>query len=283
LRRTDGPLAADAPNLLPRVAMLSYKSAGGRSPGAGIRAAAAVALLMAAANVLDDLHDEPRAYSQEEAASECDTVCALLLLSGRALHGTRELGVESDRVMAAHEMANYATLRALAGEVADVEASGAANLSVDEAFRITQEKAGALGRLAGCIGAALASKKEDVIQAHGDFGFHMAVVGQLINDVSAVRPGGSPSTDLELFRKTPPIAFALSLPSGVNRFADEVRRAYSSKGSHDEEVEALREGVSRSGGVHYVWMRAAGHRAQAIETARRISEVCPDSELTSVF
>jgi geranylgeranyl pyrophosphate synthase len=265
----------------------SYFSGGGVDSDDAMPAAAAMEFLVAAASVLDDLQDgdEVSGIDQTLEGSGAELVALLMSLSQSAMGALDGSAIPSERIVAAHSLLAKFELRALAGQHESNAMDLGAGPSLSDATNSVEAKSGSFGRLAAELGATLASSDEDLIEAHGTFGQHLAVIDQLQNDVAGIWPGEETSTDIELGRGTPPLIFALEVPSGVSEAADEVKRALKETGGSDSvrDEARVREALFKSGAVHYSWIVAAVHRAKAASIARNIERENPESRLADLL
>jgi geranylgeranyl diphosphate synthase type I len=233
-----------------------------------------MSLLLAAGDLPDDLEDgDLNPESVGGAAGAAELMAALLTRAGAALQPDRHAGLRADRMARAHAFMSRLQLRALAGQGRDLELSGDAGATLDDALQATAGKSGALGRCAAMMGAALATDDGHLIGVAGRFGELVATARQLLNDIAGVWPGGAASTDIALARKTPPVAFALAVDPASNAAAGRVRAALAQ--SPDERARAdplVRADIVSSGGVYYTWVLATvcGQRAR-----RAAAELCP--------
>ena len=265
----------------------SYLSGGGADPERAMPAAAAMEFLVAAASVLDDLQDGDEVSGIDRAlpGSGAELVALLMSLSQRAMGSIQSSEISCERIVAAHSLLARFELRALAGQHESNAMDLGSEPSLSDATDSVEAKSGSFGRLAAELGATLASSDRDLVEDHGTFGQHLAVIDQLQNDVAGIWPGDESSTDIELGRGTPPLVFALEVPSGVSEAADEVKRALKETGNSDPvKGEArVREALFKSGAVHYSWIVAAVHRAKAANIARNIGRENPESTLADLL
>ena len=148
------------------------------------------------------------------------------LMAGDALSGLAfQLLLEEptvERVRAAQRLAD-AVQAMIAGQAEDIASEDQSSLSVDECLHMAAGKTGALLACASSIGAVLAGADNSVIDALSDFGEHLGLAFQAIDDMLGV--WGDPSVtgkpignDLRLRKKTLPISIAYS--KGFDVFAE---------------------------------------------------------------
>lgn len=108
-----------------------------------------------------------------------------------------------------------ATQGMIAGQAQDLASEQRPSLSVDECLQIAAGKTGALLSCAGSLGAVLAGAPETSVVALGDFGLHLGIAFQAIDDVlgiwgNASVTGKPVGNDLRRHKKTLPVCSALS-------------------------------------------------------------------------
>jgi len=129
----------------------------------------------------------------------------------------------SERVRAAGRLAE-ATQDMIAGQAEDMASERLASLSVDECLHMEAGKTGALLSCAAAVGAVLAGAPAPTVEALADFGRHLGIAFQAIDDVLGI--WGEPSitgkpvgNDLRQHKKSLPISIALArgaeLPAGL--------------------------------------------------------------------
>jgi geranylgeranyl diphosphate synthase type I len=108
-----------------------------------------------------------------------------------------------------------ATQGMITGQVQDMASEQRDSLSVDECLQIVAGKTGALLSCAAALGAILAGAPEPNIEALGDFGLHLGIAFQAVDDVLGV--WGDPSVtgkpvgnDLRRHKKSLPVCIALA-------------------------------------------------------------------------
>jgi geranylgeranyl diphosphate synthase, type I len=127
-----------------------------------------------------------------------------------------------ERVQAAQSLAE-ALQAMIAGQAADIASESKLSLTVEECLAMEAGKTGALLACAASIGAILAGADVSVINALSDFGDHLGLAFQAIDDLLGVwgdagvtgKPVGN---DLRLRKKTLPIAIANA--KGFDVFVD---------------------------------------------------------------
>jgi len=123
------------------------------------------------------------------------------------------------RVAAAGRLAE-ATQEMISGQAEDMAFEQRPELSVEECLHMETGKTGALLACAASLGAVLVGAPAPVVDALADFGRHLGIAFQAIDDVLGIwgDPGvtGKPvGNDLRLHKKTLPVAVASAPGSGA--------------------------------------------------------------------
>jgi geranylgeranyl pyrophosphate synthase len=258
------------PNLCSALIIRSHESAGGRDTSEIRPVVAAMEMLLAAYDVVDDLEDDevPIPEDRRDLGQTLETVCSLLMLCHKAIGRLSDSGMPPGRVLNLYKIIDKLGLDALRGQNMDMAFELQSDVPVEAAINASSLKSASLVRCAAELGAAAATGDEDIIRLHAHFGWHFGLVLQLMNDISAVWPGESQKSDLRLKKKTLPIAFALSLAesNGDRQHSRVVKRYYEGDRSTSEDDVKL--ALWRCGAIHYTWIVAAKAKASAATISR---------------
>lgn len=128
----------------------------------------------------------------------------------------------AERVRAAQCLAD-AVQAMIAGQAEDMASEHQPSLSVEECLQMARGKTGALLACAASIGAVLAGADDDAVNALSDYGDHLGLAFQAIDDLLGVwgdsNVTGKPvGNDLRLRKKTLPISIAYA--KGFDVFAE---------------------------------------------------------------
>ena len=227
--------------------------------------AAAMEMLMAAGDIIDDVQDDEAELPSDRRSfgRVLETVSMLLMLSHSAAQRAVLRGTPPDRVLKALRCLDEWGVAALRGQTQDVELEERARVSVQESMSVTALKSASLARCAAEMGASLATDDTDEIDLYGRFGWHLGLTQQLMNDVAAVWPGAPVKSDLRLGKKTLPVVFALSLRPGHSRHAQVVRSHHDEGSRSQTSEEEVKQALWRCGAIHYTWIVAAREKAKA--------------------
>ena len=139
-----------------------------------------------------------------------------------------------ERVRAAMRLAE-ATQAMIAGQAEDMASELRDSLSVEECLQMEAGKTGALLSCSTAMGAILAGAPAATIEALAEFGRHLGIAFQAIDDVLGIwgEPGvtGKPvGNDLRQHKKTLPIALALAQGGDLGRRPFPAARARPHRG-----------------------------------------------------
>jgi geranylgeranyl diphosphate synthase type I len=126
----------------------------------------------------------------------------------------------SARVRAAVRLA-AATQSMISGQAEDMASELRTTFGVDECLHMEAGKTGALLSCAACLGAILVGAPEEEVEALADFGSHLGVAFQAIDDVlgiwgEPIVTGKPVGNDLRMHKKTLPVSLALQGASGAS-------------------------------------------------------------------
>jgi geranylgeranyl diphosphate synthase, type I len=220
-------------------------SASGGSENAAPRVAAAVELLIAALDVLDDVEDGDASTLVAEVgpAQALNVSTALLFLSHQALATLPQDGVAPERIPAFLSVLTQAGASATAGQHLDLSSEGVDGLSTQDAHEIARRKAGALAAGACRLGALTGTDNESLLDLYEDLGRHLGTMAQLENDLHDAQ-GNLTKTDIERRKPTMPLVFG-ALPFSLE---------------HDPESIAVQ--LMGTGALHFTWVVIEIHREE---------------------
>jgi geranylgeranyl diphosphate synthase type I len=143
-----------------------------------------------------------------------------------------------------------ATARMIAGQSLDLSFASRLDVSVEECLAMCADKTGALLSCASSIGAILAGADQGAVTALADFGLHLGLAFQAVDDFLGIwgRPEatGKPTAgDLREHKKTIPVVIALS---SVGSDRDRLHSLLSNGAMTEETVAIAADLVERCGG-----------------------------------
>lgn len=184
--------------------------------------AVAMECVMAAADVLDDVADGnldllPEGFSPGAALT---AAAGLLALAGEAVVRGEDDDVPPLTAVALARLLGGAFARAAEGQAQGLMPATAPATPV-HAYQVASEKSGPLGSLAARLGARTATDDPELVEALSQFGWHLAVHNQLLNDLRDAAPGApAHKPDVRQGHLTVPIAFAASPGAPVDVSAE---------------------------------------------------------------
>ena len=229
LKALSGPtrvLPEGKPGLCAALTFLSYSSVAKEESLNVVPAVAAMEMLVAAGDVIDDIQDGESDLTADRHAlgQVLETVSLLLMSCHSAIASLADRGVPHSRVFRGLRVLNSQGVSAMRGQSLDITFETRRDVSLKDSLDISRLKSASLTRCAAELGASVGTDDDDDIHLCAQFGLHFGLFLQLINDVAAVWPGASDKSDIRLRKKTLPVVFALSLPQKCSRHADEVRQ-----------------------------------------------------------
>jgi geranylgeranyl pyrophosphate synthase len=221
-RRTLGAahgVLSDQPHSLTAVLVPGACVTAGGSWRAALWPAAAAELMMAAADLFDDVADaDPGAASIEHPAVVLTAAAGLLSLAGLAVVRVIDDGVSAETGVALAQLLGHEFARAANGQAVSLMP---APQPVDalSAYHQAAAKSGPLGSLIARLGARTASDDARIVDMLGEFGRRLAVYSQLLNDARDAAPGAAQhKADIRTGTHTVPLAFTGSrgAPPGLD-------------------------------------------------------------------
>lgn len=270
------------PQALVVLPLAAHQAAGGHHVETARPLGAALEFLLAAGDLLDDLQDGAlpsgarRSRGERRLADDTELIVSLLILSEAAVASLagRTGGSRFARIVA--DFSRF-KLAAFSGQYGDVHAAGAAPATPDTALKTAMGKSGTLGRCAGSLGATLGSDDNAVISMAGDFGYHLAVAGQLNNDIADLWPGTGKLDDLAGSKPTLPVAYADAIAPG------QAPEPGGAGADGRASLERRRDAVFAVGGIQFALVQAAVHVAKARTIARTLKAANPQSWLEELL
>jgi geranylgeranyl diphosphate synthase, type I len=239
----------------------------------GLPAAAAVELVHNFSLLHDDLMDGDRTRRHRP------TVWAVFGSGQAILAGDALLGL-ADEVLAEAPSATRSwairclaasTRRLIAGQLADLAFETRRDVTLSECLQMAADKTAALLSCAASIGAVLANGPTDLALRLAQFGEHLGLAYQLIDDVLGI--WGSPETtgkpvlsDLRAKKKSLPVVAALTSPTAAG---DRLAALYLTDAQLTEPLlEEAADLVQQAGGRAWAESTADAELASALELIR---------------
>jgi geranylgeranyl diphosphate synthase type I len=184
-----------------------------------------------------------------------------------------------------------ATAAMIGGQAEDIAFEGRRGVTVDECMSMCAAKTGALLGCASSIGAILAGASQTTVGALRDFGRHLGLAFQAVDDLLGIwgdptRTGKPAGSDLRQRKKSMPVVSALAAAGDE---ADELRELILGTPDvplsplSDDEVERAAFLVEACGGREWTSVRAKSHLDSALGALERVRlSALPHRELADV-
>lgn len=223
-----------------------------------------------AAKLLDDVEDGSIESGQ---AVTVNVATGILAAAPLALWKLAEQDVPPDRIRRVIRMLHHTTLRACAGQHADLMAGQAAtdDADLDAWLEIAQRKSGAPFAWAAWAGALVAGANEPVMTCYCEYGRHLGILLQIADDFNGVWSSDG-QDDLTTGRPTLPVCYALQVTRGEkrNQLLALLQRAAQ---NDDAAKEHARQLLVDAGAQAYMLMVGRVQRQHAVEALQRAG--CP--------
>jgi geranylgeranyl pyrophosphate synthase len=176
--------------------------------------------MMAAADVLDDVADADSGSDTENSSVLLTAAAGLLSVVGAAIVRVVEDGASPTTAVSLVQLFGAEFAAAANGQAISLEAHPA--IDALTAYRQAAAKSGPLGSLIARLGARTATNDPEIVDLLGQFGRHLAVRDQLLNDMRDAAPDPRLlKADVRAGARTVPLVFSGSTgaPPGLNRAA----------------------------------------------------------------
>jgi len=249
-------------------------------PAVGVPGGVALELVHNFSLIHDDIidtdserHHRPTVWSEYGVGAAIVAGDALAVLAHQVL-----LECSPDRGPAASSALAEATAKMIAGQADDIAFEKRRDVSVEQCTAMSAAKTGALLGCASSIGAILAGAPDAAVRALNDFGLHLGLSFQAVDDLLGI--WGDPATtgkpagnDLRQRKKSLPVVAALA---AAGPEADELRTLLLGEpGSllaplDPEQVERARFLVEACGGKEWTAVRAKANLDTALGALERV-------------
>lgn len=251
----------------PALAILSAEAVGAPSE-TGVPGAVAIELIHDFSLIHDDIIDnDVERRHRPTVWAKFGTGVGVVV--GDALHALAFEVLLSDpspsRVRAAKDLAEAVTAM-IAGQSMDMAFEAQPHITLEQCLAMEQGKTGALLSYAAGVGATLAGADDAVVASLGDYGAHMGIAFQAVDDLLGIwgdpqRTGKPAGADLRERKKSVPVVVALN--SGTPA-AEELAELYARPELGAGDVEAARALVEAGGGRDETQALARSHYAMAV-------------------
>lgn len=262
------PVAGDGGKCVrPALALLSAEAVGA-DPTVSLPGGAAVELVHNFSLVHDDVMDGDRERRHRPTVWAVFGIGAAIIV-GDALHTLAHellLDVPAPVGPAASRALCRATAQMIAGQSDDMAFESAAGVTVERCLAMEAAKTGAILACASSIGAILAGAPEAAVRALHDFGMHLGMSFQAVDDLLGIwgdpaRTGKPVANDLRQHKQSLPVVAALA---SANPDRAELARLLGTVELTEEEVVRAVELVDSCGGRSLASAEARRHLDAAL-------------------
>jgi geranylgeranyl diphosphate synthase type I len=264
--------------LRPALALLSARAAG-HAAADGMPAAVAVEMVHNFSLLHDDIMDGDTERRGRPTAWTVFGIPDALLAGDALLTAAAAVLLDSGHAGASRATVRLltATQRMITGQTADVDFERRDDVSLDDCVRMAGDKTGALLSCACSLGAELLAAKPALTSGLGEFGEHVGLAFQLVDDLLGIwgdprTTGKAVGADLRVRKKSLPVVAALNSPGSA-----ELRELYLGADQLTEaQLRRVADLIEREGGRD--WAREEAGRQ--ITNARESLDTAgiPDAE-----
>jgi geranylgeranyl diphosphate synthase type I len=235
-------------------------------PGLAVPAAVAVELVHNFSLLHDDVMDGDVERRHRQTAWRVFGVPAAILAGDALLTLAIETARRGSQVTVASEVVgclNEAVQDLITGQSSDVEFEQRQDVTLEECVRMAGGKTGALMRCASSVGALAVGASQPVVRLLADFGDHLGLAFQLVDDILGI--WGSPSVtgkarlaDLRCRKKSLPVVAALNSGTAAG---NTLRELYFRPDAVDDDASLTRmaELIEEAGGLRWAETEADRH------------------------
>ena len=258
----------------PALAILSAEAVGA-PPETAVPGAVAIELIHDFSLIHDDIIDND-AERRHRPTVWAKFGTGVGVVVGDALHALAFEVLLSDpsppRVKAAKNLAE-AVSAMIAGQSMDMAFEETPSVTLEQCLAMEQGKTGALLSYASSVGAILAGADGAVVEELADFGAHMGVAFQAVDDLLGIwgdpeRTGKPSGADLRERKKSVPVVIALN---SDNPAAEELADLYARPEWDAGGVDAARSLVEAGGGREHTQALARAHYDLAVSALDSLS------------
>lgn len=260
----------------PLTCTLACAAAGGEWQQA-LPVASCVELIHNFSLIHDDIQDQselrrhrPTVWKIWGAAQAINTGDALFALARVSLHRLARNGLAAERVQQVQRWIDDACLELTKGQHMDLAFDVYAAAPLDRYLHMIRAKTSSLLAASAAAGAAVATAASQTVTAYHDFGMHLGLAFQILDDVLGTwgaqdATGKSAADDLATRKPTYPALYGLQHSPDFARLWD------ASKSAHRQMVEALEAVGARSAAQS----AAAEHTHRALASLEQAAPAAP--------
>ena len=245
-------------------------------------AAVALQLLMAAADVFDDIEDADYCESlsaRHGSAVATNVATTLLILAETAITRLKARDVMDCMIVRVMNAVNSYYITACAGQHMDLSLASGKPISEDIYLRATSLKTASQVECACHIAALLATANQELIDTFTKFGHNLGVASQITNDIQGIIHG----SDITRKRITLPIIYALAQTEGEahNRLESVFGKQSESKPKLDPVQ--IRDLLFSCGAIYYATIKMEFYKQLALDMLSEAEEAGASVERLKLF
>lgn len=243
-------------------------------------AAAALQLLIAAAEVFDDIEDADSSHSlpaRYGIGLATNAATTLLILAERAIARLKERGVEDYAIVRIIDVVNSFYTKACTGQHLDLTLLSNTTISEDAYLRIVSMKSASHIECACYIGALLSETNQKLLDTFAMFGHNLGMASQITNDIQGITQG----IDIVKHRITLPVIYALT--QADNKTRNQLEAIISRQSESIPDAGQIRDLLFHTGSIHYATIKMELYKQQALEALYEAKEIGADVERLKLF
>jgi len=241
-------------------------------------AAAALHLLRAAAEILDDVED---ADSQRSLAAMYGTALAvntaslLIVTAEKSLAGLAQRKVSDRIIVQLVEQINRSYITACEGQHRDLSPPARGSLSEEEYLEITGMKSASVIECSCAVGALVANADRESFCKLSRLGYYMGMAAQIANDIQGIVTG----KDIQKRKMTLPVIFALDHSAD----SKDLREEFFGGSTSPPDFSLIKHILYSSGAVHYSALKLELYKQQARNTLADLEQAGISSSHLNTF
>lgn len=243
-------------------------------------AAAARQLLIAAADVFDDIEDADSSESlsaRHGSAVATNAATTLLILAEKAIMRLKGRGVEDYITIRVMDAFNSFYTIACAGQHLDLSLGSGITLSEETYFRVIDMKSASQVECACHIGALLGNATQELIDKFSTFGHNLGMASQIANDVQGITQGN----DIVKPKVTLPVIYALNHTDG--EVYNQLEVTFSKPIESIPNIMQIKDVLFRCGAIHYATVKMEFYKQLAQNTLSELEKVGANMERLKLF
>ncbi len=252
----------------PLLALIAHEAISGSYEPA-LPVAAAHQLLIAAADVLDDVEDADAAGSSSAkygVAIATNVATTLIILAEKSITQLKKRGVDNATIVNMIDTLNTFCMTACAGQHLELSTGSELRISEDTYLKISEMKSASPVECACHLGALLASAGRVLINKFSLFGRNLGMACQLTNDIQGITQG----TDILKRKITLPVIYALA--HGDDAAHRQLASAFSQQSESVANPVQIKDFLFSSGAIQYAMLKMEFYKQQALDSLSEIEQ-----------